>query len=650
MYNSYMYYYEVAPLKIIRAGSATFTYTSEQSLAIGSFVTIPVGKVELTGLVMAATKKPPYDTKSIITTLTITSLPKELVATAEWMADYYDTHLATVLQTILPRGLTKKRRAVKKPLPAIERVRTNFVFNKDQVTALDTLEHASTGTVLLHGVTGSGKTAVYIEHTKRTLASGKSAVILVPEIALTSQLVAEFQHYFPNIILTHSRQTEAERHLCWLEALESTEPRVVIGPRSALFLPLRSIGAIIIDEAHEPSYKQEQSPRYSALRVAGILAKQYSALAIQGSATPLVSEYYLAEHHNRPIVTLPNRARHDAQTPDIVTVDMTKKGNFTRHRFLSDTLLTAIRETLEQKQQVLIFHNRRGSASATLCEACGWSATCPRCFVPYTLHADSHQLRCHICDTHERVPTSCPMCGSTDIVHKGIGTKLLEAELKKLFPSDTIMRFDGDSNDNETVERAYQSLYDGTVNIIIGTQVIAKGLDLPHLRTVGIVQADAGLALPDFAASERTFQLLAQVIGRVGRSHHATKVVVQSYQPDASAVRHGIAQDYARFYKETLALRQNGGFPPFTYLLKLTCVYKTEAAAIRNARTLATQLRHDFPEVRVLGPTPSFYERQRDTYRWRITVKSPVRHKLLHIIDSLPARGWQYDIDPSSLL
>lgn len=261
-----------------------------------------------------------------------------------------------------------------------------------------------------------------------------------------------------------------------------------------------------------------------------------------------------------------------------------------------------------------------------------------------------HQLRCHICDTRERVPTSCPVCHSTDIIHKGIGTKLIESELIKLFPNYKIARFDGDSDDDKTVESQYQALYDGNINIIVGTQVIAKGLDLPHLRTVGVVQADAGLSLPDFAASERTFQLLAQVVGRVGRSAHDTEVIVQSYQPTAPSVRYGIAQNYTDFYTDTLAERQHGHFPPFSYLLKLTCVYKTEAAAVRNAKKLAAQLHQDFPDVSVLGPTPSFYERQRDTYRWQITIKSAKRARLLAIIDSLPPKGWQYDIDPASLL
>lgn len=645
-----MQYYEVAPTKIVRANSPTFTYTSSVALAVGSFVTVPIGKTTLTGVVMRPTSKPAYQTKDITEVIDIPPLPPALISVALWMAEYYNSHLATVLQTVLPRGITKKRRVTKQALPSVERDRTHFLLTSQQSAALEQLQQASPGTVILHGVTGSGKTTIYIEYAKRLLSEGKSVTVLVPEIALTSQLVAEFRQYFPNIILTHSRQTEAERHLTWLDALHSTEPRVAIGPRSALFLPLNNLGAIIIDEAHEPSFKQDQAPKYSALRVAGILAKYLGGFAIQGSATPLVSEYYLAAHNKRPVIKLPERARQDAKDPAITVVDMTKKDSFRRHRFFSDELLATIKQTIESKQQVLIFHNRRGSASTTLCESCGWSATCPHCFVPYTLHADIHQLRCHICDTRERVPTACPVCQSTDIIHKGIGTKLVESELTKLFPNYKIVRFDGDSKDSGTVESQYQALYDGSIDIIIGTQVIAKGLDLPHLRTVGVIQADAGLSLPDFTSAERTFQLLAQVVGRVGRSSHDTRVIIQSYQPSASAVRYGIAQDYKSFYEETLTVREQGGFPPFTYLLKLTCIYKTEAAAIKNAKALAATIRHDFHDVRLMGPTPAFYERQRDTYRWQITIKSSSRKRLLDIIDVLPTNGWQYDIDPNSLL
>lgn len=645
-----MYYYEVAPNQIVRATSATYTYSSEQELTIGQLVGISIGKKTLVGVVMQAAKKPTYETKPISSIVEERPLPVPLITLSTWLSDYYASHLATVLQTILPRGIQKTRRA-RVPTPHISRRdRTTIVFTPDQEKALGTIEKMTPGAALLHGVTGSGKTAVYIEAAQRAIDQGKSVIILVPEIALTSQLVDEFSHHFDDIILTHSRQTEAERHTAWREALVSQSPRIVIGPRSALFMPLQYIGLIVIDEAHEPSFKQEQSPRYSALRAASILAQAHQAKLIMGSATPSISEYFIAEQSKRPIITMSKPAR-EITRPVISLVDMTKRQNFKQHRFLSDKLLLQLEETFESGNQALIFHNRRGSASTTLCENCGWQAGCPRCFVPLTLHADQHHLRCHICGFHDKVPTSCPECHHANIIHKGIGTKLIEVELRKLYPKKTIMRFDGDSETGESVEQKYKELYDGTIDLIIGTQVIAKGLDLPKLRTVGVVQADSGLSLPDFGASERTFQLLAQVVGRVGRSHHPTTVIVQSYQPTHPAVVDGLNQNYDHFFTGTIVERRRAHFPPFTYLLKLTCIYKTESAAIKNARALAATLRTKLaPSVQILGPTPAFYERQRDTYRWQLVLKSSQRSDLVAALQHVPPTHWQSELDPMSLL
>jgi primosomal protein N' (replication factor Y) len=646
-----MHYYEVAPNQIIRANSASFTYASESPLPIGTLVAIEVGKKSLVGVVIRAVTKPAYETKLISVVVEDQPLPEQLVRLAQWLSEYYATHLATVLQTLLPRGVQKTRRDRQKNAHEAFRDRTNIVFTSDQTTAINTVEAMTPGTALLHGITGSGKTHVYIELARRALDRGQSVILLVPEIALTSQLVDEFSHHFENTILTHSRQTEAERHLAWRDSLYSTTPRVAIGPRSALFLPLANVGLIIIDEAHEPSFKQEQSPRYSALRAGSILASYHNAKLILGSATPAIADYYLAEKSLRPIITMNTLARDGAVAPTISLIDMTKRANFKQHRFLSDKLLTQLTETFAGGNQALVFHNRRGSASTTLCENCGWSAMCSRCFIPMTLHADKHHLRCHVCGIIETVPTSCPECGATDIIHKGIGTKLIESELRKLFPDKVIARFDGDSESGESIEEKYKELYNGEIDLIIGTQVIAKGLDLPKLRSVGVIQADSGLSLPDYGSSERTFQLLAQVIGRVGRSHHPTTVIVQSYQPTHPAVTDGLAQNYQHFYDATLAERQRSHFPPFTYLLKLTCIYKTEAAAIKNAQKLVKELRDNaIPDIQILGPTPAFYERQRDTYRWQLTIKSPKRAALVAILPLVPPTHWQYELDPISLL
>ena len=646
-----MHYYEVAPNQIVRPGNDVFTYSSNDEYTTGQIVSIEVGKKQMLGVIIRSVSKPSYITKPITNCVEVTPLPTQIIELARWMSDYYVTPLALVLQTVLPRGLQVTRRPRTQLIHHSVRDRTTIVFNKGQLGVLKSIAESPPGTLLLQGITGSGKTAVYIEASKQTLRDGASVIVLVPEIALTSQIVAEFSHHFKDILVVHSTMSEAERHITWQEALTSAEPRVVIGARSAIFTPLPHVGLIVVDEAHEPSYKQEQAPRYSALRAATMLGRFHSARVIFGSATPTVSDRYLAEQSGRPILKLTESARKERIAPTITLVDMTKKTNFTGQRFLSTQLITAIEETLLSGKQTLIFHNRRGSASTTLCESCGWTAECPRCFVPLTLHSDQHLLRCHICNHQKKVPTMCPVCAHVDIIHKGIGTKLVESELRKLFPKANIARFDADNETKQTVNARYNELYSGAIDIAIGTQVVAKGLDLPHLRTVGVIQADSGLALPDFSAPERTFQLLAQVIGRVGRNEHATRVIVQSYQPTHPSVTYGLAQNYDSFYHAALSNRKKSNFPPFTHMLKLTCVYKSENASIRAAKLLAVELRQKAnQDVTILGPTPAFYERQHDTYRWQLVVKSPKREHLIHILAYVPATHWQTELDPTSLL
>lgn len=615
-------------------------------------MTIPVGKQTLSGLVIRKVTQPSYETKPIHAVIESAPLPEALVELALWIADYYRTPLATVLQTMLPRGLTVKRREkTAQSAKASVRDRTKIVFNSEQMAALERIESTQVGTVLLQGVTGSGKTEIYKEMARRTIHGGRSAIVLVPEISLTSQLVDEFTHEFPRVVVTHSHMTEAERHLTWQKALHATEPLVVIGPRSALFMPVPNLGLIVVDEAHEPSYKQEQAPRYSALRAASVLGKAAQARVILGSATPLIADRYVAEAQGSPIIHLSKRARDNARHSTVTVIDMKQRDNFKRHRFLSDALLHTIEHNLASGQQTLLFHNRRGSASTTLCEHCGWTAECSRCFVPLVLHADNYALSCHICGYTNKVPTACPVCQSADIIHKGIGTKLIESELRRLFPKARIARFDSDNTTAETVNERYKELYEGTIDIAIGTQVVAKGLDLPKLHTVGVIQADSGLALPDYAASERAFQLLAQVVGRVGRDERDTTVIIQSYQPTHPVIAFGVKQDYEGFYEFALKERQKGGFPPFRYLLQLTDVYKTEATAVRNAQALARDLKAKVSkEVEILGPVPAFYERQHDTYRWQLTLKSPQRSALIKALEYLPPTHWQSELDPTSLL
>lgn len=644
-----MYYYLVAPTTIARSTEAAFTYHSESKLAIGSIVTMSVGKKKSIGVVVRAVKKPTFTTKPIEQVIVPKPLPTPLVSLAEWMSGYYATHMAVVLQTLLPAGLQKKRREQKSTATRAQRNRTNIVLNGEQQVAINAINEHPGGTLLLHGVPGSGKTQVYIESAKRELGRGKSTIVLVPEIALTPQLVAEFTNHFPQVVVTHSHMTEAERHKAWLEVLESTGPLIVVGPRSALFMPVTDLGLIVIDEAHEPSYKQDQSPRYSALRTASVLAKLHNdAKVVLGSATPSISDYYLAEQTKSAIIKL-TRPAVATEQPSVELVDLRSKELFREHRFMSDALLARMREALHKSQQVLLFHNRRGTAPTTLCSNCGWSALCEACFVPMTLHADKHKLLCHICGREHKVPPNCPECGNPSIIFRGIGTKMIEDEVRKAFPKARIARFDADNAADQTLDKRYQEIYDGDIDIMIGTQILAKGLDVPKLSVVGILQADNGLHLPDYQAEERVFQLLYQVAGRVGRGKHESHVVVQTFLPDHPTIKLALERDYDEFYRQQLEERKRGAFPPFTYLLKLTTSYKTEMGAIRAARAMSAQLRREHPRLIIQGPTPAFYERMHNNYRWQLLLKSKKRAELADIARATPV-GWQADLDAANLL
>jgi primosomal protein N' (replication factor Y) len=414
-------------------------------------------------------------------------------------------------------------------------------------------------------------------------------------------------------------------------------------------MPIANLGLIVVDEAHEPSYKQDQSPRYSALRTASVLAKFHDhAKVVLGSATPSIGDYYLAEQTASPIIKL-SKPAVATEKPSVELIDLRRKDLFREHRFLSDTLLARMREALQKGQQILLFHNRRGTAPTTLCSNCGWSALCDTCFVPMTLHADKHKLLCHICGRQQKVPPNCPECGNPSIVFRGMGTKMIEDEVRKAFPKANIGRFDADNEADQTLDKRYQEIYDGKIDIMIGTQILAKGLDVPNLSVVGVLQADNGLHLPDYQAEERVFQLLYQVAGRVGRGKHESHVVVQTFLPDHSTIKLALDRNYDDFYRAQLLERRKGAFPPFTYLLKLTTSYKTEVGAIRAARTMATKLRSEHPHLVVQGPTPSFYERLHGNYRWQLLIKSKKRAELGAIAAAMPV-GWQTDLDAANLL
>ena len=645
-----MKYYLIAPAKTFHSSDNLLTYSSETPLKIGQIVEIPLGRQSTIGIVVKNTTQPDFDTKSITKIIYEQPLPKKLVDALFWLSSYYRCPLSTVIQAALPRGITKNRRGKLPEAPNITPI--DNPLNSAQRAAIRAIEENPANTILLHGITGSGKTNIYIELCARTLAKNQSVILLVPEIALTSQLVRNFQQHFKNITLLHSNLTESLRHQLWEKILTDNQPQVIIGPRSALFAPVQDLGLIIIDEAHEPAYHQEQNPKYSASLLAGKLAK-----TVLGTATPLISDYYLCKSHNA-IVEINQLAIESDKHTSISVIDLKDHSDFTKSRILSNQLIESIKASLANHTQSMLFHNRRGTAPMTICDKCGWQALCPNCFLPLVLHADAFQMRCHTCARNFPVPTACPECKNASIHHKGFGTKLIEDELHRLFPSAKIARFDMDTDDDLKLTKIYDEVYRGDYDIIVGTQMIAKGFDFPRLTTLGIVQADAGLSLPDFSSEERTFQLITQVIGRAKRGHQNSNIFIQSFQPDHPIISLASQSDYASFYNYLVQKRQQSKLPPYSFLLKLSVTYKTEAATVKNIRTLykkviqtAKQLQVPENRIVVSPPMPAFHERTSTGYTWQLVIKAKSRQNLLDIFDHLPKNNYlHYDFDPISLL
>lgn len=650
--------YEVIPAKSFGSksddNSGILTYCSDLELKPGQTVLVPLRKSTVPAIILKKSTPVDFPVKPISKLLYETPLPEHIMKSLLWLSSYYLTPLPTVASLILPVGIDRNRR---KKSPESTTKTSDLLksptipLNPSQKQALQAIESVSTATKLLHGVTGSGKTNIYLKLAENALKTQKSVIVLVPEIALTSQLVQVFESTFKTkVSLLHSRQTEAERHLIWENLLNDSSPRIIIGPRSALFAPVKDLGLIIIDESHESAYFQENPPKYSALKLASFIASSLKISCIQGSATPIISDYHLAKK-NQAIIRVKDRAKDTAIKPNITVIDLKSKNDFGRNRYFSLPLLNAIKNNIENHHQTIIFHNRRGSSPLTICENCGWQALCPTCFLPLTLHTDLYKLVCHACGHQEAVPLSCPSCNHPDVIHKGFGTKLLESELKKLFKEAKIARFDADNTKETSLDALYDQVKTGDFDIIIGTQTIAKGLDLPHLATVGVVQADSGLNLPDFAAEERTFHLLTQVIGRVGRGHLKTaEVFIQTYQPEHPVVSFAVSENYDDFAEYLLKVRRKAFLPPFCFLAKLSLTYKTEATTLKNIKLYHKSLQNT-PGIIVSSPTPAFHERSSSGFTWELVVKSTSRKNLLSAIQKLKkSPNLHLTIDPPSLL
>lgn len=679
-------YYKVLVGSAQYHGSEALTYSSEKKLEHYSVVKVPLQRQSVYGIIVADAGKPKFATKPISETFSLPPLPSQLVRIIDWIRLYYPAPLGVTAQQILPNTLTAKLsgevQGIVKSVPAsLDNLPD---LTAEQRTTLEAMQ--DTNTYLLHGDTGTGKTRVYVELAHKVIAAGRSVIVLTPEIGLTSQLAKSFRDIFGNrVIVVHSQLTPKARQTSWLQILKSTQPVIVLGPRSALFSPVHNLGLIVVDESHEPAYKQEQAPHYHAVRVASQLAHLHRATLVLGSATPPINDYYIAQAKHKPILRMtqlatgsaglfsesrrllvprgerssPVERTREAENPQpapsttVITavVDLKDRTNFTRSQYISNALLKAIDHSLSCGEQSLLYLNRRGTARVILCANCGWQAVCPHCDLPLTYHHDLHILQCHTCGFKQNTPTSCPDCGNTEIVFKVVGTKAIEDEVKRLYPNARVMRFDTDNKKAERFEQHYEAVKSGEIDILVGTQLLAKGLDLPKLSTLGVIIADTSLTFPDYSAEERTYQLLQQVIGRVGRGHGTQeKVIVQSYAPDRPVITAALARDWDTFYRAELRERELFFFPPFCYVLKLTCRRATSKSAEKAAEQFMSQLKALKLPIRIDGPSPSFHTKAAGKYEWQLIIKSKQRTALISVINALPKSGWAYDIDPINLL
>ena len=478
-------------------------------------------------------------------------------------------------------------------------------------------------TFLLEGITGSGKTEVYLQSIAEILNKGKTAMMLVPEIALTPQMVQRFKSRFGKAVaVLHSGLSQGEKYDEWRK-IERGEAQVVVGARSAVFAPLQKIGLIIIDEEHEATYKQEDTPRYHARDLAIWRSQYHHCPVILGSATPSLESRARAQKKRYELLYLTQRAHENAQLPSVTIVDLKEEYAQKNTSTFSRLLQEKISNRLQQKEQIVLLLNRRGYSSFMMCRDCGYVLPCPNCDISLTLHMDVKKMRCHYCGHQENIPKKCPDCQGEKIRYYGTGTQKVEEELQERFPSARILRMDVDTTRKKGAHgKILKAFEEQEADILLGTQMIAKGLDYPNITLVGVLNADTALNLPDFRSSERTFQLLTQVSGRAGRGAKPGEVIVQTFNPEHHSIVLAQAQDYEAFYQQEMILRHQSGYPPFYFTVKITISHPAEQVVAKKSYQIAEQLKNGLsPESRILGPTPSGIARIKNRYYYQIILK-----------------------------
>ena len=574
------------------------------------------------------------------------------------------------LRALVKRGLIKLREETVERDPHADEqfvATTNLELNAEQALALNKITDALAAPerakpILLHGVTGSGKTEIYLQAIRVALERGRSAIVLVPEISLTPQTVERFKSRFAEmheaVAVLHSHLSQGERHDEW-HKIHSGRARIVIGARSAVFAPLKDVGLIIVDEEHETTYKQEEAPRYHARDVAVVRAKIEKCAVVLGSATPSLESYHNATTGKYELLTLSQRV-DDQRMPLMRIVDLRLERRKEKIApILSEKLSQAIADRLEKREQTILFLNRRGFSTSLLCSNCGEARNCPNCSVALTFHRHMARLSCHLCGHTAAVPKKCPECGKDSLIYAGFGTEKVESTVSHLFPKANVRRMDADSmTRKEAYRETLRNFRTGKIDILVGTQMIAKGLHFPNVTLVGIINADLALHLPDFRAGERTFQLLTQVAGRAGRGETAGEVFVQTYTPFSPSIQFARHHDFPGYFQQELEFRERCDFPPFKHAILITVRSAHEGRAKLSAETLVRRLKESLGSEFILGDTtPAPLEKLQGQFRFHILLRGEAIMRLSRLaretLDKLPLPEdviATVDVDPYQLL
>ena len=663
---------------INKLGTKTFSYLIPDSIKdeikVGQAVSIPFGrrKEDLKAFVVGFSDYLEEGIKAKEITEIIESEPlfsKEYLELLEWVANYYYCDIQAVLNTALPQKFFEKnvkkyrKPKIKNKIYDVEKKVIDFNLSLLQEKIYKEIKHVNSKTSLLYGITGSGKTEIYFKLIEDAINKNKNVIFMAPEIALVSQLTIRTIERFGSdcVAIWHSSITEAEKYETW-KKLRNNEIKILFGARSAVFAPIQDLGLIIIDEEHDSSYKQTMpNPRYNAKDVAKKLCELYDAKLILGSATPTIESYYEAINTNS-LFTLKERY-NNAQLPKVIIIDMKEERAERNYSIFSRTLMKNVKETVEKGEQVIFLINRRGFSSYTQCMECGSVIECPKCAIPLIYHKDTNSYKCHYCN-HEEFEPKCPKCNSDSLENFGLGSQRVEMVAREAFPDYRIERLDSDSlsKKNEHIE-ILKRFQNKEIDILIGTQMIAKGLDNKNVTLVGVINADLSFNLPDYRSSERGFSILTQVAGRSGRGETQGKVIFQTYNQNNIFLQNAQKQDYESFYENEIELREMLDYPPYSKMIRIILSSKNEYRAEKSALEIEMALSDYIKKLSldenllVLGPAPCVIERIREEYRFNILIKNKLdetghRH-ILRFLKSIKLPQdikMVVDIDPSDIL